>query len=36
MKHDLSPAGTAEGGLRRGLFSAVPAGLVVLSNPTQD
>jgi hypothetical protein len=34
----LSPAGTAEGfpGLRRGLFSAVPTGLVVLLNPTQD
>ena len=30
----MSPAGTAEGGLRRGLFPAVPPGLVVLqSNP---
>src|ERR1700736_1963398 len=34
----LSPVGTAEHfpGFRRGLFPAVPAGLVVLSNPTQD
>jgi hypothetical protein len=34
----LSPAGTAEDypGFRRGLFPAVPAGLVVLANPTQD
>jgi hypothetical protein len=34
----LSPEGTAEDypGFRRGLFPAVPAGLVVLANPTQD
>jgi hypothetical protein len=34
----LSPAGTAEDfpRFRRGLFPTVPAGLVVLANPTQD